>query len=143
MTTYADMETERRSTLYREMAESYRAMMSTPNLVFVFGSNRKGIHGGGAAKTAFDLYGAVWGQGEGLQGRSYAIPTKITPGQRFHTFHPVREHVERFLDYARSQPDTQFWVTRVGTGLAGWSEEDMMPLFANAPYNCILPENWR
>lgn len=45
------------------------------NEIFVFGSNIQGMHAGGAAWIAIKKFGAVWGEGEGLQGNSYALPT--------------------------------------------------------------------
>lgn len=112
-----------------------------PDRVFVFGSNLAGIHGGGAARTARELYGAVWGQGQGLQGSSYALPTK---DERIETLPlgAIAEHVARFLDFARSRPDITFFVTRVGCGLAGYTDEDIAPLFRGAPKNCELPHGW-
>lgn len=97
--------------------------------VFVFGSNLAGRHGKGAALYARQKYGAVYGQGEGRQGNSYAIPTKdknlsILPLDR------IGESVERFLRYAEAHPEEVFEVTRIGTGLAGYDwERDILPLF--------------
>lgn len=112
-----------------------------PNNIFVFGSNLAGIHGGGAAKTAFCLYGAVWGQGTGLQGHSYAIPTK---DQSLHTLQlaTIQHHILIFLQDAQNRPDLNFFVTRIGCGLAGYSDEDIAPLFVSVPPNCELPDGW-
>ncbi len=117
------------------------ALMEDPSTVFVFGSNRAGVHGGGAAKTAKESYGAKWGKGEGLFGRSYAIPTKNT---HIRSLLPseVAMHVDRFLTFARSHPELRFAVTRIGCGLAGFTDDQIAPLFAGAPDNCELPEGW-
>lgn len=104
-------------------------------MIFVFGSNLLGLHGGGAAFEAYQKHGAVWGQGEGLQGNSYALPTKRSPGS-FMSCEDLEVHVTRFIEFAKSRPDLQFRVTRVGCGLAGFTEEQVIPLFAAAPTNC-------
>jgi len=104
-----------------------------PDEVFVFGSNADGMHAGGAARTAFDKFGAVWGIGEGLQGRSYAIPTMSG-------LEDMRGAVARFLSFARTgAPEMRFLVTPIGTGIAGHAVEDVAPLFDGAPSNVILP----
>lgn len=106
--------------------------------VFVFGSNLGGRHGKGAALHARRHYGAVYGQGVGRQGRSYAIPTKdaaLVPLP----LEVIARHVADFLAYARERPATRFWVTAVGCGLAGFSPRQIGPLFRDAPANCELP----
>lgn len=110
--------------------------------IFVFGSNRKGIHGAGAAKTAVFKYGAKPGQGEGLQGNSYAIPTKSTPWITL-PLEEIRPGVDSFKEFARANPEMQFQVTRIGCGLAGYQDADIAPMFNDASDNCILPEGWR
>ena len=115
--------------------------------VFVFGSNRKGIHGGGAALHAARWCGALRGQGEGLMrdantGLScYALPTKWAPDRTLE-LELVAEAVFRFKAFAREHPELSFQVTRVGCGLAGFTDEQIAPLFANAPENCLLPGRW-
>jgi hypothetical protein len=111
------------------------------NRVFVFGSNLAGRHGAGAARYAFLHHGAVYGVGVGRQGNSYAIPTK---DQRIATMQlgRIAGYVASFLDYARSRPHEIFQVTAIGTGLAGYSPEDIAPMFVNAPANCDLPEEF-
>lgn len=106
--------------------------------VFVFGSNTMGIHGAGAARQARDEYGAVLGQGIGHFGRSYALPTV---GSGFHalSLDQVQQHVRTFLDYARERSDLTFWLTPVGCGIAGFTPEQIAPLFAEAPANVRLP----
>jgi hypothetical protein len=102
------------------------------NHVFVFGSNEQGFHAGGAAAVAVERFGAVWGQGEGLQGQSYAIPT-------MEGLEALGAAVTRFLEFARLSPAVTFWVTKVGTGIAGHSVEQVAPFFIGAPANVVLP----
>lgn len=94
--------------------------------IFVFGSNLAGMHGGGAARMACRCFGAVWGQGVGLQGRSYAIPT-MQGGVG-----TIRPYVDEFIDFARRHPHLKFLVTEIGCGIAGFTPEEIAPLFAAA-----------
>lgn len=94
-----------------------------PGQIFVFGSNPAGAHTGGASLTALTKFGAVMGQGEGLQGRSYAIPT--TEGM-------IQKHVERFIQFAKEHPELTFLVTPVGCGVAGHSVAEIAPLFVGS-----------
>jgi hypothetical protein len=112
-----------------------------PGRIFVFGSNTEGIHGAGAALTARKLYGAVCGRGEGLVGSSYALPTK---DERLRTLslEQVKWNVERFISLAWERRDLVFFVTRIGCGLAGFTDYDIAPLFKDAPPNCELPTGW-
>ena len=111
------------------------------NDVFVFGANLAGRHGKGAALTARQEHGAVYGQGEGLQGNSYAIPTK---GWKMEVLSlvEIEGYVQTFLNVARSMPERVFNVTRIGCGLAGYSDEQIMPMFINASENVVLPKAW-
>lgn len=111
------------------------------NEIFVFGSNRKGIHGAGAAKFAMSWCDARYGTGEGLTGRSYALPTKNSPSVSL-SFDELRESVDRFKHVARAKPDLTFIVSRVGCGLAGFTDDQVAPLFFDAPDNCRLPGVW-
>lgn len=110
-------------------------------MIFVFGSNRAGRHGKGAALYARQHHGAIYGRGEGLQGESYAIPTKDEQVQSL-DLDQIRVHVHRFVDFASLHPELQFLVTRIGCGLAGYTDADIAPMFAAAPVNCSLPEGW-
>lgn len=112
--------------------------------IFVFGSNRGGIHGAGAAKTALNKFGAVWGQASGLQGRSYGIPTKDRNVRTTLTPDEIRPHVNRFIKFAIANPQLTFLVTEIGCGLAGHKYKDIAPLFTDAlPVDNIkLPENF-
>lgn len=105
------------------------------NEVFVFGSNLAGMHAGGAARLAFRKFGAVWGQGVGLQGRSYAIPTMQEGVET------IRPHVEAFIGFAREHPQLKFLVTQIGCGIAGFSPRQIAPLFESARHveNIFLP----
>lgn len=112
------------------------------NQIFVFGSNLAGRHGKGAALTAKKYYGAIYGQGLGRQGNSYAIPTK-NHNLKSLPLWLIKTFVQDFLDYAVSHPAEKFLVTKIGCGLAGYKEIDMVPMFKDAPNNCQLPEGWR
>lgn len=108
------------------------------NEIFVFGSNLAGAHGGGAARLAYERWGAVWGQGVGLQGKCYAIPTMHGGPEA------IRPYVDEFVAFARSHPDMKFLVTEIGCGIAGFSPSDIAPLFAGAVDvdNIYLPERF-
>lgn len=111
------------------------------DMQFVFGSNKAGIHGAGAARDAKMQYGAKEGVGEGPTGKAYALPTKNRQIQNV-SLEEIKEAVDRFLDHARSHPHDTFQVTQVGTGLASWTKADIAPLFANAPRNCYFDSDW-
>ena len=106
------------------------------NEVFVFGSNGFGAHNGGAAAMAVAKFGAVYGQAEGLQGQSYAINT-------MDGFEVMAEQVARFIEFARKHPELTFYVTEIGCGIAGFSPEEVAPLFAGVPENVVLPGAFR
>ena len=108
------------------------------NEIFVFGSNLEGSHGGGAAKTAHNKFGAIWGQGVGLQGRSYGIPTMHGGTE------DIRPFVDEFIDYALTHPGLRFLVTRVGCGIAGFHDAEIAPLFSRAAdvSNICLPDSF-
>jgi hypothetical protein len=110
--------------------------------IFVFGSNRAGRHGRGAARWAFRNRGAILGQGEGLQGESYALPTK-DEDLNVLTLDQIKEHADRFLKFAEDHPDLTFELTPVGCGLAGYSHGQIAPLFSTAGPNIILPDEFR
>lgn len=104
-----------------------------PGEIFVFGSNLEGQHGGGAALLAYERWGAVWGQGEGLQGQTYGIPTMHGGPEA------IRPYVDRFIDYARTHPQLTFLVTEIGCGIAGFAPADIAPLFREA---VAVPNIW-
>ena len=112
-----------------------------PNEVFVFGSNLAGIHGAGAARFAHKVFGAKFGVGIGMTGRCYALPTK---DENIWTL-PLTEiqgYVMDFLDYAIENPDKIFLVTQIGCGLAGWTPENIAPMFKDHPNNVIIPKEF-
>lgn len=109
-----------------------------PNEIFVFGSNLAGMHGGGAAWVAYRKFGAIMGQGVGLQGRSYGIPTMQGGVET------IKPYVDEFIEFARSRQDLTFLVTRIGCGIAGFTDEEIAPLFekAHEVANIVLPPGW-
>lgn len=110
--------------------------------IFVFGSNLAGIHGAGAAKEALERYGAKWGIGAGRQGNSYASPTKDFQ-LRTLPLEIINRHVRIFLSYARHNPNERFFITALGTGLAGYAHAQIAPMFRNASSNCEFPPEWK
>jgi hypothetical protein len=106
--------------------------------IFVFGSNLAGKHGGGSAAHAHDEHGAEWGAGVGLTGNSYAIPTLSTNLERL-PLNIISEYVDAFIAFAFHRPDWKFNVVAIGCGIAGFTPEDIAPMFADAPDNCSLP----
>lgn len=110
-------------------------------MIFVFGSNLAGRHGKGAALFARNNYGAKYGVGRGRTGNAYAIPTKGEDLQTLALLHIEREVFE-FLEYARYYKDEKFFVTRIGCGLAGYTNEQIAPMFEGHPKNCYMPEEW-
>lgn len=113
-----------------------------PRQIFVFGSNALGYHTGGASGTARKKFGAVWGQPEGLQGQSYAIP--VDYGKNVRKDAEVKAAVERFIAFAKEHEDLFFFVTRVGCGIAGYHDEEMAQYFKAALdlKNVSLPKSF-
>lgn len=105
--------------------------------IFVFGSNEQGIHGKGAALYAAKKWGALKGVGTGPQGQSYAIPTKSTPRHTL-ALEKVNSYVREFIEYAQRHPNNRFLLSKIGCGLAGFSEVEISPLFRDAPPNVFL-----
>ena len=115
--------------------------MNTTRKIFVFGSNLAGRHGAGAAKFAYDNFGAVYGKGIGLHGNSYAIPTKdefiiSLPLDRIKVF------VEDFKEFALTHPELDFELTPIGCGLAGYKYSDIGPMFRDSPKNITIPKEF-
>ena len=108
------------------------------NEIFVFGSNLAGAHGGGAARVAFKYFGAVMGQGVGLQGQSYAIPTMQGGVET------IKPYVDEFIQFAVEHPEYKFLVARIGCGIAGFWPDEIAPLFIDALdiENVILPKDF-
>lgn len=113
-----------------------RIMELKPNEIFVFGSNLAGAHGGGAARLAYNRFGAIWGQGVGLQGQSYAIPTMQGGVET------IKPYVDEFISFTKTRPDLKFYVTQIGCGIAGFKVEEIAPLFQTSidVVNIILPQ---
>ena len=113
-----------------------------PNHVFVFGSNTLGYHTGGASGTARKKFGAIWGQAEGLQGQSYAIPVDFGKGVR--KDNEVMESINRFLAFTKEHPELFFFVTRIGCGLGGYRDDEMAMFFKDALdlNNVCLPKSF-
>lgn len=129
---------EEKNSRKRQFAEEFYGDRITPdfinelkeNEIFVFGSNQQGLHQGGAAAFAMSNFGAVWGQGEGLQGQSYAIPT-------MEGIDNLKAAVDRFTKFADEHPELHFFVTKIGCGIAGYPVYEIAPLFKK----CIALEN--
>lgn len=134
----SNITSEERRMRKRLFAREYYSQRVTPehieelkeNEIFVFGSNANGIHNGGAAKQALSCFGAIQGQKEGLQGKSYAIPT--TEG-----LDVMKEAIMRFTTFAKEHPQSRFLVTKIGCGSAGYTPLQIAPLFED----CITLEN--
>ena len=109
-----------------------------PNEIFVFGSNLSGHHGGGAALLAMNKWGAIWGQGVGLQGQTYGIPTMQGGVET------IRPYVDEFIQFANKHPEMTFLVTEIGCGIAGFTPQEIAPLFAKATTteNIHLPQQF-
>ena len=109
------------------------------NQVYVFTSNIIGFHSGETSLIAIHRFGAIWGQGEGLQGQSYALPTMGLSEDE------IKAHIEVFARCANEHPEFEFLVTKVGCGIAGFKERDIAPLFLDAylySRNITLPESF-
>ena len=106
------------------------------NEIFVFGSNGYGAHDAGAAATAVQKFGAIYGQEEGLQGQSYAIDTM--DGEVV-----MAKQIERFLAFAKDHPEFKFLVTEIGCGIAGYTPEQVAPYFEDHSENVILPKSFK
>lgn len=106
--------------------------------IFVFGSNLEGMHAGGAARIAADKFGAIWGQGVGLQGKCYAIPTMHGGVDA------IKPYVDEFITFAKANPQFKFLVTRIGCGIAGFTDKQIAPLFTKALKieNIYLPQSF-
>ena len=109
-----------------------------PREIFVFGSNLQGAHAGGAARVAYNKFGAQWGVGVGHTGQCYAIPTMHGGVEA------IAPYVDDFIDYANQHPELTFLVTRIGCGIAGFTDEQIAPLFAKAleTENIVLPRSF-
>lgn len=117
---------------------SNRIIELKPGEIFVFGSNLAGEHGGGAALLAWRKWGAIWGQGAGLQGETYGIPTMHGGPDT------IKPYVDEFISFAKEHPEMTFLVTEIGCGIAGFKPSEIAPLFRNATDvpNIYLPQRF-
>ena len=124
--------------MYNREFTPERITMLKPNEIFVFGSNLAGAHAGGAARQACSSFGAVWGQGVGLQGQCYAIPTMQG------VVETIKPYVDEFVAFAHQHPELKFLVTRIGCGIASFTPKEIAPLFQKAidQENIILPRDF-
>lgn len=124
----------------KKRISSNRITHLAPNEIFVFGSNLQGAHGRGAARMAFEHFGAVWGKGVGFYGQTYAIPTMQGGVET------IKPYVENFLQFAQMHGELDFLVTEMGCGIAGFTPKDIAPLFFRAIddeiRNVYLPESF-
>lgn len=124
----------------KKRISSNRITNLAPYEVFVFGSNLQGAHGGGAARVAYEHFGAVWGQGVGMYGQSYAIPTMQGGVET------IKPYVDDFLQFAMVHGELDFLVTEIGCGIAGFTPKDIAPMFFSAIEkdlrNVYLPESF-
>lgn len=106
--------------------------------IFVFGSNLEGMHAGGAARVAYEKFGAEWGVGDGPTGKCYAIPTMHGGLEE------IRPYAKKFIEYAKAHPMNRFLLTRVGCGIAGFKDSDIAQLFEDAldVPNITYPHQW-
>lgn len=111
-------------------------------MVFVFGSNLAGMHGAGAAHFAKAKRGAKMGIGIGLTGNAYAIPTKDHDIKTM-PLTEIEPHVKAFIEFAKRYPTNVFRVTRIGCGLAGYTDQEIAPMFRGSPKNCVMPIEWQ
>jgi hypothetical protein len=120
-----------------------KVMTLEENEIFVFGSNISGKHGKGAAKTALNKFGARWGQGAGIQGRSYGIPTKDR-NLCVLSVNEITYYIEKFIKFTKKNPQLIFLVTEIGCGLAKFSPKVIAPLFKDAisVENVHLPQRF-
>lgn len=133
-----DKNTPKIETMYNRRYTPEKITSLSENEIFVFGSNLAGAHGGGAARLAYDRFGAVWGEGVGLYGQSYAIPTMQGGVET------IKPYVDEFIRFAKENPTLTFLVTRIGCGIAGFYDEEIAPLFKKSidVENIILPQEF-
>jgi len=116
-----------------------------PNEIFVFGSNSQGHHGRGAALIAYKQFGAKYGKGAGIQGQSFAIPTCYWRGNKLMPSYleDIKAYVDLSLIVFKANPENTYLVTRIGCGLARYKDEQIAPMFKDAPPNCIFSPKWK
>lgn len=112
-----------------------------PNEIFVFGSNLDGFHDGGAARVALEKFGAIYGSGDGMQGQTYAIPT-LSRQMKPLSIRYMQTYTRKFIETAKEHPKLTFYLTKIGCGIAGFSEDEIKPLFTDTPKNIVKPKGW-
>lgn len=127
--------------LLKDFVQLWKNILLMNKNIFVFGSNLAGRHGAGSAKEAVEKHGAIYGKGIGRQGNSYAIPTKDIVMQVL-KLREIKYFVDIFIKYATQFPTLKFNVVAIGCGLAGYKPEQIAPMFAKAPINVRLPEEF-
>lgn len=121
--------------------EHWKAMILPKNCIFVFGSNLRGAHGASAALEAKQKYGAIYGRGVGHQNQSYAIPTKDASIKPM-SLELIQTYVDDFIHFNLLNDHMYFYLTPIGTGLAGYKHEDIAPMFKGVK-RCWIPEVWK
>lgn len=111
------------------------------NQIFVFGSNLAGKHNGGGAKIALEKFGAIYGEGVGIQGQSYAIPT-LDANLKKIDLTEIKFYIDMFFQFAYNHPQYEFLVTKIGCGIAGYDVSEVAPLLLNPFKNIILPKEF-
>lgn len=124
------------------------------DVIFVFGSNPEGRHGAGAAKVAREKFGAIYGQGEGLQGNAYALPTKDlrvkeNKGYRSISKEQIVNNIRKMYRTAMQNPNKKFMVGYRNAinemSLNGYTGGEMIDMFieaGNIPSNVFFSEEW-
>jgi hypothetical protein len=111
-------------------------------IIFVFGSNLAGRHGAGAAKWALEHKGAIWGQGVGMMGDSYGIPTKDENIETM-ALERIQVFVDYFMEFAKHHPHLKFQLTPIGCGLAGYKPYQIGPMFKGVSANVMVPDEFK
>jgi hypothetical protein len=127
------------------IATNQKILSLKDNEVFVFGSNMSGVHGAGAAKLALERFGAIWGVPRGIQGQSYAIPTKDFDVVTSLPLGEIYRHIQEFGLVSQQNPHIEFLVTEIGCGLARYTPEQIAPMFfwvKNGDTNVWLPQRF-
>lgn len=114
--------------------------LHSDKFIFIFGSNLAGVHGAGAARVALQNFGAVWGQGFGLHGQSFAIPTKDEEIETLPKI-AIDTYVKGMLTEIERNPNKVFVLTEIGCGLAGYTAADIAPLFSSYVDACVFGEH--
>jgi len=112
------------------------------NQIFIFGSNGLGKHIGGAARQAFEKFGAQMGVSEGWCGQAYAFPTLNKHFQKC-SMRQLRASRDRLFKVCEQNPEYEFLLTKIGCGIAGFKDAEIKPLFDVHPINLTMPIEWQ